>query len=119
VLDWTILGPADDTVPDDSSPGLNPSARVARLTLHATPHRDRHRPYRFRVSGRLVPRATARCAGSVRVRLEHGTRVLMRRSPKVAKTCTFTARVKTAKRGSLKVTAHVGTVSASVKVRAG
>jgi hypothetical protein len=119
VLDWTILGPADDTVPEDGSPGLKPNTRAAHLTLRATPSRDRHKPYTFKVSGRLVPRGNAKCTGKVSVQLKHGTRVLMRRGAKVAKSCAYSARVRTAKRGKLKVAAHIGKVSASVSVRAG
>ena len=92
---------------------------AARLTLHASPHRDRRKPYTFKISGRLVPRGDARCTGTVNVQLKRGTRVLMRRNPHVAKSCAYSARVNTSKRGKLKVTARAGNASASVTLRAG
>ncbi|MEA2448962.1 MAG: hypothetical protein QOG63_894, partial [Thermoleophilaceae bacterium] len=84
-----------------TGPSLPTGARVKPrgLTLHVAPRRDRRKPFRFRVRGRvLLPRGVraARVCGSgtvrVRVRRRHRT-VATRRRP-IGRRCHYRARVR-------------------------
>ena len=84
-------------------PRTAPARGIPRLTLRVAPVRDRRRPYRFRLRGRLLlPVGVARsagCRGRVEIRL--GT---SRRSVVLRRDCTFAARV-VGRRGRLLVRA--------------
>jgi hypothetical protein len=99
-----------------TSPAAAPARVLPRLTSRVKPRRDRHAPYRYRVSGRLVLPAgvtSSSCRGRVTVRFRlHGKTVKLRRA-RVRSTCAYTTRVRVriATRGrsrALRVTARFG-----------
>jgi hypothetical protein len=83
------------------------AVRVARfeprgLTARATPSRDRTRPWRFRITGRLaLPAGVTRrqaCTGAVSVRVERGSSVVSRRRARLRPDCSYTGTVELASR---------------------
>jgi hypothetical protein len=71
---------------------------LPRLTARVVPRRDRVRPYRFTVRGRLVPPAgvdlSRACRGRVAIRFKAGRRTVRFRLTRVRATCRYRARVR-------------------------
>jgi hypothetical protein len=87
-----------------------------RLTIKATPRRDRHAPFRYRVSGKLRPPSgvSGGCSGSVSIKFHrpgHGT--VASATATVKSNCQYSKSVTVsqsplARRGTLTVTGHFG-----------
>jgi sugar lactone lactonase YvrE len=122
--------PPPATAPPVTAPAVAVQAGSARtrplgLVLRVTPHRDRRRPYRFKVSGRLgrpagVSAATG-CRGRVDVRLGS-----TRRAVALRRDCSFGVTLRGSRRGSVRVRATftgnatlAPLAARSVRVRAG
>lgn len=82
-----------------SGPSSGAGRRNARaLTIRVTPKRDRHAPFRFRTSGRLLlftgSRAATACgAGRVSVQVKAGRRTISTRRARLRADCTFRSTV--------------------------
>ena len=84
----------------------------AGLSATVRPRRDRRKPFRFKVAGRVKrPAGVGRkggCAGRVQVTLKRGSKRLARRTVPVRSTCRFSASVrlnrKAGKRGTARIT---------------
>ena len=67
--------------------------RPVRVTVAATPRRDRRPPFRFTVSGRVVLPAGADrsrlCRGTISMRVSRGARTVLTRGVPVRGDCTF------------------------------
>ena len=107
-----VLDPATGNVPLPPSPTPTPTpaapvARAAalRLTASVKPKRDRRRPFKFAVRGRLVPPAgmatATACVGRVSVSVVVGRRVVTTRRSKLTAACRYTRRVRFATRRKL------------------
>ena len=76
-----------------TSTTVTPRRSARRITLTATPKRDRSRPFRFRASGRVVRpsgvTATAGCSGHVRLVLRASGKVLTARRATVSRSCAY------------------------------
>ena len=68
-----------------------------RIDVKVTPSRDRSRPFRYRVSGKVVlPTGVTRangCAGRVSVQIKRGRKTISTRRRTVTGACTFVSRV--------------------------
>jgi alpha-tubulin suppressor-like RCC1 family protein len=126
----------DDETPDTVGPvslgGTIATRGISELSLKAKPKRDRTKPFKFTAKGRLTGSwiaDTATCQGRVKVKAKKGSRTVARDTSHLrlaAGECTYKARLKTRKRGRLKLSANfAGTTnltpdkSNAVKVRAG
>ena len=73
-------------------PAVKPVAPKA-LKVSATPHSDRHPPYRYKLTGKLVlpagVPAKSGCSGTVTVRVKHGKTTLSTRKLRVGSSCTY------------------------------
>jgi hypothetical protein len=112
-------GVADETdrCPDDpgagSSIGCPPRVAPAGFTAAAVNRRDRRRPFRFTVRGRLTPpsgiTSSGACAGQVSVQFKRGTKTISARRRNVRSDCswrssvTFARRSRVGRSGRLKV----------------
>jgi hypothetical protein len=85
------------------APGGVAAARARKprpaLRLRVSPARDRRAPYRFRVSGRVVPPGFVTldraCAGRATLTVRSGRRTLLRRTLRIGPTCRVAATVRT------------------------
>ncbi|MFL5869000.1 MAG: hypothetical protein ACJ766_18000, partial [Thermoleophilaceae bacterium] len=91
------------------SPPRLPTLRVIARTA---PRRDRHRPFRFRTSGRIVlPGGIARpdgCRGRVTIRATRGRRTLARKRARVRSNCHFRVRWRLRRTGRVRVRVRFG-----------
>jgi len=98
-------------------PGASPTAtrQRPRLAAKVRPNRDRRRPYRFRIRGRVkLPSGVRKadgCRGEVRVRIKRKgrSRTVTRARAKVRRSCRFSRRVRLGgrrlgRRGTLRFT---------------
>jgi hypothetical protein len=130
-----------DTIGDDETPGsvgpvdLGGSIAIraaSELSLRARPKRDRTKPFKFTAKGQLAGRwiaDTAVCEGKVKVTAKKGSKPIARASARLrlaSGACTYKARLKTGKRGRLRLSAKFAgnsnltpDRSKSAKVRAG
>jgi hypothetical protein len=75
-----------------------PTARaIPTVTSRATPRRDRQRPFRFRVRGRLIPPSgvsSAACRGRVTIRFKKGRKTVRLRRARVNQSCRYRSRTR-------------------------
>ncbi len=97
--------PFDEPVTGSQRPASRAQARrrrVTRVSVRVSPARDRRRPYRFRVSGRLALPAGVRpvdgCQGRVAVQVKAGGMTISNRRANVTWACTFSQSVSFADR---------------------
>ena len=80
-------------------------AAALRLTASVKPKRDRRRPFKFAVRGRLVPptgvATSSACVGRVSVSVVVGKRVVTTRRSKLTAACRYTRRVRFATKRKL------------------
>jgi hypothetical protein len=76
----------------------SPVGTVPRVTSRVSPFRDRRRPFRFTVRGRVIrPTGVSRsrgCRGRVTIRFKSGKRTLRLRRARVRSNCRYRARVR-------------------------
>ena len=88
--------------------------RLPTITVSASPARDRRRPYRFKVRGRVVrPIGVSRsraCRGRVTIRFKAGRKTVRLRRVRVNRRCQYRARVRVQVRSprTLRVTVRFG-----------
>ena len=97
VVNQCALARVDVPGPGGSTPAAGHRLKP-KLRLRVRPRRDRRRPYRFRVTGRLVlPRGVTRARacgnGTVTVRARSGGRTVARRRARVGSRCRFRTRL--------------------------
>jgi hypothetical protein len=77
------------------TPAVEPVAPKA-LKVAVTPRSDRHKPYRYNLSGKLVlpPGVSAKtgCSGTVTVRVKHGKKTLSTRKLRITTSCTYSSK---------------------------
>jgi hypothetical protein len=97
---------ATDRCPDQAAPGSSvgcpPRVAPAKFTAKAVRARDRRRPFRFTVKGRLTAPAgidpAAACTGQVNVQFKRGTKTISARRRTIRKNCTWRSSVTFARR---------------------
>lgn len=97
-----------------------PLRSTPRLTLAAGPRRDRRRPHRFTLRGRLVA-GVASCRGTVGIRIAAGARTVAARLAPVRRDCSYATRVTFARRlgaGRLRASARFYGTQALAPARA-
>jgi hypothetical protein len=102
--------PADRSAGQPSGPAAAPARRrrARGVRFAVRPRRDRTRPYRFRVTGEVLPaaglsRRDACAGGRVTARLLRGGRTAGRRTAAVGRRCRFSTVVTSRRRGRLAV----------------
>ena len=95
----------------------SPARTLPKVTSSVRPHRDRLRPYRFRVRGRLIPPAgvsrSGACRGRVTIRFKLRQKTVGLRRAGVSRTCRYRSRV----RVSLRPRRHPVTLRVVVRFR--
>jgi hypothetical protein len=101
---FTLVPAVAPTPSATPSPAVTPSQqpytlprRAARLSVRVAPRRDRRRPFRFRVYGRLTHpsavRALDACQGRVTVRFKAGRKTISSRRTRLTRSCRYSQRV--------------------------
>jgi hypothetical protein len=90
------LGLGNDRTFTTSAPARARS--VPAVTSRVTPRRDRRRPYRFKVRGRVIPPAgvsrSRACRGRVTIRFKSGRRTVRLRRARVSRRCGYRSRAR-------------------------
>ncbi|MEA2127044.1 MAG: type transport system ATP-binding protein [Solirubrobacteraceae bacterium] len=101
--------PSVTPVPTYVVPTPTPTYTIKKrpgLTGKVTPKRDRKKPFRFKVAGKLKRPSgvtkSAGCKGKVRITVKKGKKTLARKTVSVKSSCTYSARVKLNKKAGKK-----------------
>jgi Abnormal spindle-like microcephaly-assoc'd, ASPM-SPD-2-Hydin/RTX calcium-binding nonapeptide repeat (4 copies) len=127
----TNTNPSPNPTPNNpsSTPPAKPAAAKS-VSIKAKPIRDRSKPYKFTISGKVgLPTGVTKlkgCSGTVTVTFKKGTKTVTTKKATLKKDCTYSAKVTVKSKAKMKATARFGgnsavaaKSSATISVRAG